>query len=95
MRPRLFSYLEKIGLFEYLKEHVDYWAQGTPQERWDRLFKDLDSSLSSGIQVTQACTCAILRKNKKVEVRSQSIRPSRGFKTSMDAYSEVLELANG
>lgn len=60
MRHNLFVYLQKIGLFDYLKNKSEYWSTGDYWFLWHRIFTDLDSSLSSGIQVTQACNCAIL-----------------------------------
>lgn len=65
MRDNLFKYLKMIGLFDYLAGKTDYWARGDYYTLWQRIFNDLGSSLTSGIQVTQACNCAILRKTGK------------------------------
>jgi len=63
MRDNLFEYLLKIGLFTYLGNFVPYWKTDNPKQKWDSMFNNLDDSLSSGIQLTQAFNCAILNKN--------------------------------
>lgn len=65
MRDNLFKYLNMIGLFNYLKDNVEYWQQGTYKTSWENIFRDLNCSANSGIQLTQAFNCAILNKDKK------------------------------
>ncbi len=68
MREKLFKCLNGIGLFDYLAKSNDYWCRTTEtsdnkKTLWDRLFSDEIASKNSGIQLTQACNCAILRNN--------------------------------
>jgi len=63
MRENLYTYLYKIGLFEYLSLINPYWQGGDYKSRWNAIFDDLSSSLSSRIQLTQAFNCAILNKD--------------------------------
>lgn len=63
MKDNLFKYLEKIRLFDYLRANVLYWENGNYKYLWNQIFEDLESSLNSGIQLTQACNCAILNKD--------------------------------
>lgn len=68
MREKLFKCLNGIGLFDYLAKSNDYWCQTTEtrdnkKTLWDMLFSDEIASKNSGIQLTQACNCAILRNN--------------------------------
>ena len=65
MRDNLFEYLSKIGLFDCLAKIVPYWNTKYHKKKWDYMFNNLDDSLSSGIQLTQAFNCAILNKNRK------------------------------
>jgi hypothetical protein len=62
MRDNLYDYLHFVGLFDWLGEKHPYW-EGTTNKRllWDRMFSDLESSRSCGIQMTQVVNCAILR----------------------------------
>jgi len=67
MKDNLFKYLEMIKLFDYLKGKVPYWNQkkfGT-KKLWDELFTKIESSLASGIQLTQAFNSAVLNKDPK------------------------------
>lgn len=68
MRNNLFQYMYKIGLFDYLGEIVPYWNTPDPKTKWNAMFENLDDSLASGIQLTQAFNCAIL--NKESQKRS-------------------------
>ena len=61
MRDNLFQYLFKIGLFDYLGNFVPFWRTNDPKKKWDSMFNNIDDSLSSGIQLTQAFNCAILK----------------------------------
>ncbi|WP_135609396.1 hypothetical protein [Methanococcoides sp. AM1] len=65
MRDNLFEYLSKIGLFDYLSKIVSYWETNDPKTKWNGMFENLDNSLDSGIQLTQAFNCAILHPVKK------------------------------
>ncbi|MDK2826697.1 MAG: hypothetical protein PWQ63_31 [Methanolobus sp.] len=73
MRDNLFEYLCKIGLFEYLSKIVPYWNSPDPKAKWNAIFENLDDSLASGIQLTQAFNCAILNK----ESSKRSSEPSK------------------
>jgi len=82
MRGNLFKYLEMIELFDYLKTKIDYWAKGNYRDLWNQVFTDLNHSLASGIQVTQACNCAILNKG-----RSRSAEPRKSaFRQIQEQY---------
>ena len=65
MKVNLFHYLNYAGLFNYLAAFNSYWAsakqKSTYEHYWEKLFKDKDASENCGIQLTQACNCAILR----------------------------------
>ncbi len=63
MRVNLFNYLERIKLFDFLENHRNYWRSGSHTDQWNRMFEDLESSLASGIQLTQVFNCAILNNN--------------------------------
>ncbi|WP_342304968.1 hypothetical protein [Methanolobus sp. ZRKC5] len=60
MRDNLFKYLHVIGLFDYLSQIIPYWETNDPKTKWNAMFDNLDDSLASGIQLTQAFNCAIL-----------------------------------
>ena len=61
MRDNLFKYLLKVGFFDYLGNFIPYWNTNNPKKKWDSLFNNINDSLSSGIQLTQAFNCAILK----------------------------------
>lgn len=63
MRDNLYKYLYKIGLFDYLSKIVPYWNTPDQKAKWNAIFENLDDSLASGIQLTQAFNCAILNKD--------------------------------
>ncbi len=68
-------FLDAIGLFSYLASIYDYWHQAqksiaSKRVYWYKLFEDETASMECGIQLTQACNCAILR-------NSDSKQPSR------------------
>ncbi len=73
MRDNLFEYLCRIGLFEYLSTILPYWNTPDPKTKWSAIFENLDDSLASGIQLTQAFNCAILNK----ESRKRSSEPPK------------------
>lgn len=73
MRKNLFTYLDAIGLFDRLATEVPYWRRQEPRyDMWVRLFSNVDDSVVSGIQFTQAFNCAILKK-----VRNATGEPSK------------------
>lgn len=62
MRDKMFKCLDEIGLFEYLSKLTDYWAFTESKEKsWYNIFEDKYASIECGLQLTQACNCAILR----------------------------------
>ena len=72
MKDNLFLYLYEIGLFDYLKKHIDYWNTTDYKSKWDDIFISLEHSMQSGIQLTQAFNCAILNHDTK----KRSAQPS-------------------
>ena len=77
MRDNLFAYLYKIGLFDYLSKIIPYWQTTDQKKNWNAMFENLDDSLASGIQLTQAFNCAILNKDFK---KRSSEAPKKVFK---------------
>ena len=73
MRDNLFQYLFKVGLFDYLGNFVPYWSTNNLKKKWDSMFNNIDDSLSSGIQLTQAFNCAILNNNGSSEPEKKVI----------------------
>jgi len=65
MRDNLFKYLHAIGLFDYLSQIIPYWETNDPKTKWNAMFDNLDDSLASGIQLTQAFNCAIIHPVKR------------------------------
>jgi len=61
MRDNLFKYLFHVGFFDYLGNFVPYWNTNDTEKKWKSMFYNLNDSLSSGIQLTQAFNCAILK----------------------------------
>lgn len=65
MRKNLFECLDEIGLFNYLAHNHSYWQKAqrakTYKDYWDKIFSDSFASNNCGMQLTQACNCAILR----------------------------------
>ena len=98
MRDNLYIYLSKIRLFDYLAMINPYWQVSDFRSRWNAMFGDLNSSLSSGVQLTQAFNCAIL--NKDSHMRSsepkkkafQKINSSIGCLFKQFYISEELRL---
>jgi len=73
MKNRLFVYLNKIGLFDYLRKRLAYWDNDDYRSKWDRIFTDPKTSSESGIQMTQAFNCAILNRDR----RTRSSQPPK------------------
>ncbi|MFA4886460.1 MAG: hypothetical protein WC601_11945 [Desulfotomaculaceae bacterium] len=67
MRENLFKCLDEIDLFNYLADINEYWDRAQKEKNnkdyWYKLFNDEIASEVCGIQLTQACNCAILRDN--------------------------------
>lgn len=76
MRDNLFKYLHAIGLFDYLGEIVSYWETDDPKTKWNGMFDNLDNSLASRIQLTQAFNCAIIH-----PIKGSAQAPKKVFKT--------------
>ena len=66
MRDRLFKCLLKIYLFDYLADKHEYWqlvrdSEDGQKNNWSKIFSSRSASKECGLQLTQACNCAILR----------------------------------
>lgn len=72
MRENLYKYLEKIRLFDYLATKHPYWV-GNPKDKWENIFKVPEISRKCGIQLTQACNCAIF--NDEASGKGKSAEP--------------------
>ncbi|QLC49940.1 hypothetical protein HWN40_06615 [Methanolobus zinderi] len=79
MRDNLFKYLLAIGLFDYLSKIVPYWETNDPKTSWNAMFDNLDDSLTSGIQLTQAFNCAIIH-----PVKGSAEPPEKVFRNVKD-----------
>lgn len=86
MKDNLFIYLYEIGLFGFLSKLNSYWADCCIKEeykkKWDEIFKDFNTSLKSGIQITQAINCAIINNDTKMA----SSQPSKKI---IDEYKQM------
>lgn len=71
MRDNLYRGLEWSGLFDCLAASAPYWRNGQHKLLWDRIFTDEESSRVCGIQLTQACNCAIVGVKSGVEDSNQ------------------------
>ena len=61
-RNTLYQELSKIGLFDFLRMvKPDKWEKHESQEVWNKLFLRDSWQDDYGLQLTQACNCAILR----------------------------------
>ncbi|MGE5580059.1 MAG: hypothetical protein ACM3WU_08440 [Bacillota bacterium] len=60
MRKKLYEGLRKINLFKFLMTVVpEYWDSGDSYELWNHLFSGMNVD-HCGIQLTQACNCAVV-----------------------------------
>lgn len=72
LRENLFNCLSSLGLFDYLAEDYDYWHTPVLEKEgkrklWRKIFEDEGASRECGMQLTQACHCAILRDNNSTQ----------------------------
>lgn len=82
MRPNMFDCLDEIGLFDYLAGFYNYWHQvrkskAIKQYYWNKIFEDEAASMECGIQLTQACNCAILRNSDSKQPSQKAINEIR------------------
>lgn len=61
MRKNLFIALQAIGFFEYMKKINPYWKNNNIDLSWNSLFEK--NNITSGVQLTQSCNCAIIEGN--------------------------------
>lgn len=74
MRDNLYKYFNRVGLFTYLSKMNSMWT-GDSKVNWLRLFSDYNFARNCGIQLTQACNCAIL--NTKSDRKGKSAEPNK------------------
>lgn len=72
LRENLFRCLDALGLFDYLAKDYDYWRassfeKGGKRTLWYQIFEDNEASRKCGMQLTQACHCAILRNKNSTQ----------------------------
>ena len=88
-RNTLYKELIVIGLFDLLRKvKPDVWEGLADEEGWNRLFQGDKWQENYGIQLTQACNCAIIRteKNKYTsEVKMIAKEPTRSMGRALAA----------
>lgn len=82
MRKNLFLCIDNICLFDYLADIYDYWAEAQihkneKKDYWSKIFTDESASKECGIQLTQACNCAILRNNNSQQPSNAALNEIR------------------